>query len=176
MSPRDVHKIEGTLGIRLPEMYKQRMTPFPVRYLAGNCSDELWDDPTAIIERNLELRADKRLAWPNHWLFIGDPSTGSANAMYLLDADARVTWIDHCDLGGIDARLGEPFEQWLSNWIAESRKNLELDGIDPDSEPPVEPKPWPTWFRNTIVYGFVASFVFLSAFGLYELVSWLLSE
>lgn len=151
MSPDGIRQIESALGITLPDVYRRLMSPFPVRHLSGNADRDLWDNPGGLIERNEALRNDEYHAWPKHWLFIGDPLSGSANAIDLRDPSAPVAWVDHCDLRTVDGKPGTSFEQWLSRWLTDIRSDLASDGIDPDSEPPAPPKDHPVWLGRSVI-------------------------
>lgn len=148
MSGEDLRQIEAALGITLPVPYKRLMDPFPIPYLRRNAHTDLWDDAGQLIARNRELRTEwfrGHQPWPAHWFFIGDPLTACGNAIDVRDPAAPVVWMDHCDLQSVEGALGNPFEEWLRQWTATVREDLEIDGIDPDGAPPPPDEPWPRW-------------------------------
>ena len=177
MSPDDFEKIESALSVQLPAAYKQLLAPFPVRYFTGNADTDVWDDASALIERNLELRSEGSRPWPKHWLFIGDPQSGCANAINLHDPAAPVSWVDQCDLSTVEGELGEPFELWLSRWQAEIRADLIADEIDPEGEPARAAEGWPEWVRMLVLYCLIITLGLGTIAGVYflarDVISWL---
>ncbi|MBS1120261.1 MAG: hypothetical protein H6Q90_2489 [Deltaproteobacteria bacterium] len=133
MTKADLDRIESELRIVLPRSYRELMSSFPVPAHAGNCDTDLWDDATALIEYNQDLRRRKRGPWTADFFFIGDPVSSSGNALDLRDSEAAVWWVDHCDLSANSSGAIAPsFEVWASKYVADVREDLKRDGIDPD--------------------------------------------
>jgi hypothetical protein len=180
MSPDELRQIETALGIELPAPYKRLMSPFPVHYLGGNTDTDLWDNASALIERNQELRADQYRRWPQNWLFIGDPLTSCGNAIDLRHSSAPVVWVDHCDLRTVEGVKGTAFEDWFSRWLTDVRSDLARDGFYPDSEPPPPYQKPPIWFGKYVLTIGIVIIVISSIVGgimlIRDLVRWLISK
>jgi hypothetical protein len=164
----DLQRIEAALEITLPEPYKRLVGPFPVPYLRGNADTDLWDDAGQLVARNRELRTEfvrGRQPWPSHWFFIGDPQTACGNAIDLRDPGAPLVWVDHCDLRSIEGASGQPFEEWLREWTAAIRADLEGDGIDPNGDPPAPAEPSQRWKRVLVFTVLVLCLGGLALFG-----------
>jgi hypothetical protein len=138
MNSEDIERIERELSVRLPDIYRQTVSPFPIPALAGNADTELWDDPTRLIALNRELRAgDKwRKPWPEHLFAVGEMDGESYVAIDLRQSEAPTWWADHGHLdnkgsGQTHAR----FEEWVSGYIRDLRSDLAGDGHNPDGTP-----------------------------------------
>ena len=125
MSNEEITRIEKALAVELPQEYRAFMTQLDSEELQGNADSDLWDDPDAIIERNLELRKGigmgGKTPWPDHLIFIGDPLSACANAIDISEPGAPVHWIDHC---AVDARssgkIAESFVDWAQGYMEEN--------------------------------------------------------
>ena len=144
MSPDELQQIESALGIALPAVYKQLISPFPVPYLNGNADTDLWDSARDLIERNQQLRHDRYQPWPEYWYFIGDPLTGSGNAIDIRDPIPAVVWLDHCSLSA-KRMPATPLDQWVQRWQSSIFSDLIGDGIDPNSLPQPPSKQRSNW-------------------------------
>jgi hypothetical protein len=134
----DLASIEERLGLKLPEAYRQFVTPYPIPALAGNTETELWDDAERLISLNLELRAGSktRAAWPEHLFCVGELDGESFVAIDVRDANAPVWWVDHGHLGNSGSgRTHDRFPDWATEYIAGYREDLVGDGYDPEGTP-----------------------------------------
>jgi hypothetical protein len=139
VSTVELRQIEEALGITLPEAYKRLLDPFPVPRLRGNTFTDLWDDAGRLIVVNRQLREWDRghAPWPTHRFFIGEGASG-AYALDLREPAAPVYRVEPATGQVITAAGGQPFEEWLPEYVARARAEVEKDGLDPDQEPPRE--------------------------------------
>lgn len=138
MTASDIETIERQLGIRLPEVYRQRVISFPVPCLAGNRHTELWDDPDALVICNSQLRNRKEPLWPSYLFMVGQNEGDPAvRAIDLRAPDTSpVWWLDHADVHAAGSGETHPrFEQWADSYVTAIRRDLACSGHDPDSPP-----------------------------------------
>lgn len=138
MTNDDVTKIEERLGLRLPEAYRQFVTPYPIPALAGNTETELWDDAERLVSLNLELRAGSniRKAWPAHLFCVGELDGESYVAIDVRETNAPVWWVDHGHLdGGGSGRTHDRLADWAGEYIEGLRSDLAGDEYDADGTP-----------------------------------------
>jgi hypothetical protein len=138
VSADELRQIEEALGVTLPEAYKRLLDPFPVPRLRGTAFTDLWDDPGELIAANRQLRRwdGEHAPWPPRWFFVGEGMAGVGYAIDLREPAAPVCRVEpgaRRPVGG-----GQPFEEWLPEYVARARADLERDGLDPDQEPPRE--------------------------------------
>jgi hypothetical protein len=139
MSAAELKRIEAALGITLPEPYRRLLESFPVPRLRGNAFTDLWDDAGQLIAVNRGLREwdHGHAPWPTRWFFIGEGLTGSGYALDVREPAAPVYRIEP-GTRRPDPAGGQPFEEWLREYVVRARADLEKDGLDPDLEPPRE--------------------------------------
>ena len=135
MRDTDLQRIEDEMAISLPEAYKKAMRNFPVRAYEGNADTALWNDPSAIIEFNIELRREVSgsAPWPDHMLAIGQAGDRCPYAIDLREPTAPVWWVDKCDLNSAGSGpTHRRFTDWVNEYVANTRAYLIGDGFDPD--------------------------------------------
>ena len=138
MTDEDIQRIESSLDIVLPPVYRRTVVPFPIPALSGNTNTELWDDPARLVALNREVRAGDRWRkpWPGHLFAVGELDGESYVAIDLRDTDAPTWWIDH---GHVDAKgsgqTHSRFEDWVGAYLKGLRTDLSGDGHDPDGTP-----------------------------------------
>jgi hypothetical protein len=137
MTPADLQTIESSLAIRLPEVYRRKVSPFPILCLSGNRDTQLWDDAGALVAYNRKLRA-RASGWPEYLFAIGQ-NEGDPGVMALdlrLPDTAPVWFIDHEDPNAAGSgQTHASFDDWVEPYIAGLRQDLVEDGIDPDASP-----------------------------------------
>jgi hypothetical protein len=74
MTEDDFSRIEQTFAIRLPVVYRRRLSTFPVLQEVGNSHTQVWDDAEKLIDLNQRLRTEWK-DWPS-WLFAIGQSEG----------------------------------------------------------------------------------------------------
>ncbi|MDA0661162.1 MAG: SMI1/KNR4 family protein [Planctomycetota bacterium] len=96
MMPEDVQRIEQELGLKVPESYASVVLNYPCPEVEGICRHGLFSDSQYVIEVNLEHRKEGwfGLAWPNHFLAIGDDGCGDTYFM-VIGKDDKVYMADH---------------------------------------------------------------------------------
>lgn len=137
MTEADVDRIETELGTTLPADYRQILLHFPVRFEAGTTDGFLWDDATALIERNQELRSTRN-PWgvelkplPEQYFFIGDDKAGW---QYLIDTTSEPSMVYTMEYESIE-RISpilnaEEEHQSLSQWFHRYLEDYRDDGVD----------------------------------------------
>ena len=138
MTADDLTRVESTLRVCLPVVYRELVVPFPIPAFAGNTDTELWDDADALIELNRELRVGYCSAapWPEHMFAIGRDGSGCARAIDLRDPMGPVWWADRCHLDGVGTALESPsLAAWAEQHLADLRVDLEEKGVT-EAEPP----------------------------------------
>ena len=82
MIESDVKRIEDAFDLTLPSDYRHLLLYFPVRFSSGTTEQPLWDNADALIERNREVRTDRKslgvqyLSLPKHFFLIGEDGAG----------------------------------------------------------------------------------------------------
>jgi hypothetical protein len=112
--------MEQTLGIRLPEIYRRSVVPFPAADEAGNSDAQVWDDADGLIALNQRLRSETE-GWPA-WLFAIGQAEGDPSG-YAIDTrtpDCRVWWLEQMHLGENSGPIKEPFEAWFARCVEET--------------------------------------------------------
>lgn len=138
MTADDLDQIERELSIRLPEIYRKTVSPFPIPALAGNADDELWDNPTKLIALNRELRAGstRRQPWPEHLFAVGEMDGESDVAIDLRYPEAPTWWVDHGYLENDGSgQTHSRFADWAREHIEGIRSDLAGDGQNPEGTP-----------------------------------------
>jgi hypothetical protein len=134
----DIHRIEESLQIRLPESYRDRMSRFPVPAAAGNSDLGVWDSADRLIAFNLQLRRGAPgggAPWPARFFAIGHAGDGCPHALDLDDGDA-VWWIDHGHLDNpASSKEADSFAGWADTYFATLREEMAGEGVDPDGSP-----------------------------------------
>ncbi|MCM2257167.1 MAG: SMI1/KNR4 family protein [Vicinamibacteria bacterium] len=136
MTEPELALIEETLGIRLPEAYRQTMLAFPLPACAGNHDSELWDDAAELVKLNQELRAGRPHVkpWPAEYFALGTDAGGCTQALSL--SEGTVFWADRCHLPPEGERgLVRDFASWAAEYVAGLRQDLEGEGVDPGGDP-----------------------------------------
>lgn len=138
MTPAELDRIEGELGIGLPETYRRAVDPYPIPALCGNTEWMFWDDADALIALNNELREGGRTRspWPPRFYALGQDGGGCSDAIDLDDPEHGVFWFDrqHIDVSDGD-RSDEKLSAWIARQIVDSTRDLEDGGIDPSGTP-----------------------------------------
>lgn len=125
MDDAALNRIEQTLGIRLPEIYRRSVVPFPVANEAGNSDAQVWDDADGLIALNQRLRSETE-GWPA-WLFAIGQAEGDPSG-YAIDTrtpDCRVWWLEQMHLGENSGPMEETFEAWFARWGKETTQEDE---------------------------------------------------
>ncbi len=142
MTEFDLNQIESELGIKLPPVYRQKMSPFPIPTYAGSGDTsglELWDSAKDLIQLNRELRVETRYQkpWPSHFFALGKDDSGCNQAIDLRDATCRVLWVDrgHVDSVDLDYKLYPTFLDWAGDYLESVRVDLLERGIDQNMTP-----------------------------------------
>ncbi|HOX08796.1 MAG TPA: SMI1/KNR4 family protein [Planctomycetota bacterium] len=108
MQLNELERVASSLGVGLPEAYKNAMQRFPFLDDLGSTEWSLWDDADAIIARTLEYRRGDASAppWDHRWVYLGDDDDACP---YALDTvDGHIVKTDHGDTGG------EPLGTWAN--------------------------------------------------------------
>ena len=107
MTGNDAARIESSLQVTLPAVYRDLLTSFPLPAFAGNTDTAFWDDADRLIQLNRELRSGTSglRAWPTHMFALGRDAAGSSQAIDLRSGE--LWW------GGrvYDARSSDPVPQ-----------------------------------------------------------------
>jgi len=131
MNIEDINRIETELNIKLPDIYKLKLTTIDYKEIEdfkNNQDCYIWDDPSAIIKRNKEIRSNqgiyKDCDWPNNLFFIGDPLNCSAYAIELDSDKTNVHWVDHYKFDKDNPNIeSQPFDVWFDEYISDYEPN-----------------------------------------------------
>ncbi len=137
MTEDDLRAIERSLSIELPSAYRAAMLSFPVPAFALSSDTELWDDASAVVTFNQELRnGQSGDPWPAHMFALGHAGDGSPSAIDLNSPDAAVWWVDRCGLSNDESYESHAsFDVWLTEYVEHTRHDAEANCIDPDGTP-----------------------------------------
>ncbi|MFN3153648.1 SMI1/KNR4 family protein [Bremerella sp.] len=147
MTEEDLVRIEAELSIKLPSDYREILLHFPVRFEAGTTDGFLWDEASALIERNKELRSERNL-WgvdlqpiPKQYYFIGDDKAGWQYLIDTISEPSMVYTMEYESIERIAPMINREKEhQTLSQWFHAYLEDLRDDGIDISAEDyPYEP-------------------------------------
>src|SRR5437879_2628246 len=120
MTEDDFSRIELALAIRLPDVYRHRLSPFSIPREAGNSDTQVWDDNEELIALNQRLRTEVE-GWPS-WLFaIGQPAGDPCG--YAIDTrrpECPVWWLEKMQLDPCSGPTQGPFIAWSSRWITDT--------------------------------------------------------
>ena len=166
MTEADLEQIEKDLGIALPSDYRAIVLHFPVRFEAGTTSGFLWDEPTALIERNLEYRTTRN-SWgvelkplPSQYFFIGDDKAGWQNLIDTTSEPSMVYTMEYDNIERISPTLDrEQVHQSLSQWFHAYLEDYRDGGVDISAE--TYPQNEPTWGCILIVLAFCVFMAFI---------------
>jgi hypothetical protein len=128
----DLSRVESALAIRLPDVYRDLVVPFPIPVYAGNTDTELWDDADALIALNRELRTGygNTAPWPEHLFAMGRDGSGCASAIDLNDPMAPVWWADRCHLDAVGTAPESPsLATWAEQHLADLRVEIEEKAV-----------------------------------------------
>ena len=141
MTPEDAKRIEETLGISLPNEYRQLLLNYPVVYDRGTPHGDLWDDADAIIKRNQELRGKRKslgkeyAPLPEEFLFVGDDGAGW---QHLIDMRTDPPVVNIMEFEAIDtiapATDDDGNSQSIGDWFHDRLVEMRDGGIDISSE------------------------------------------
>jgi hypothetical protein len=120
MTQVDLSRIEDALAVRLPDVYRRRVAPFPIPREEGNTETQVWDDAGALIALNQRLRAEVE-SWPP-WLFVIGQSVGDpcGYAIDTRDPECPVWWLEQMRLGPESGPSQGPFDAWFSQWVTDT--------------------------------------------------------
>lgn len=126
MTEVGLSRIEDALGVRLPDVYRRRVDPFPIPREGGNTNTQVWDNAGALIALNQRLRAEVE-GWPP-WQFVIGQSVGDpcGYAIDTRDPECPVWWLEQLRLGTDSGPSQGPFDAWFSRWITDTSE--EPDG------------------------------------------------
>ena len=137
MTEADMQTIERELGITLPEVYRKAVCPYPIPAWGGDVESELWDDASALVKLNRELRGGiyGMQPWPE-WLF----SVGGDGEAYigidLRDPNGPTWWLDHGHISNESSgKTHDCFTSWVNEYVKDIRDDLTGDGYNPDATP-----------------------------------------
>lgn len=141
MKEVELVRIETELEIKLPSDYREILLHFPVRFEAGTTDGFLWDDASALIERNKELRSERN-PWgvdlqpiPEQYYFIGDDKAGWQHLIDTSSEPSMVYTMEYESIERIAPMINREEEhQTLSLWFHDYLKNFRDDGIDITAE------------------------------------------
>ena len=119
MTEDDFSRIEQTLAIRLPDVYRHGLSPFPIPQNAGKSDTQVWDDAEKLIALNQRLRTEVE-GWTS-WLFVigqaeGDPC---GYAIDTRNPECPVWWLEQMRLGPHSGPTQGPFNDWFSQLVTE---------------------------------------------------------
>ena len=141
MNEPDIQRIEETLSVALPSEYRHILLHFPVKFDAGTSNGPLWDNADELIERNLELRKERRSLGvtyqplPQNYLLIGDDGAGWQNLIDLSMDPPIVCVMEYEDVKRISPALSKDSQpQTVSKWFHAYVLELTSDGTDITSE------------------------------------------
>ena len=120
MTVDDFSRIERTFAIRLPDVFRRRLSPLPIPQETGNSDTQVWDDAEKLIDLNRRLRTEVK-GWPS-WLFVIGRSEGDPCG-YAIDTRSQecpVWWLEQMRLGPSSGPTQGPFDTWFSKWIKDS--------------------------------------------------------
>jgi hypothetical protein len=123
MTEEDLSRIEDALSVRLPDVYRRQLSPFPIPSESGNTDTQVWDDAGALIAVNQRVRAEVE-GWPN-WLFVIGQSEGDPCG-YAIDArspECPVWWLEQMRPWPPSGPTQGPFVVWFSQWAADQSSN-----------------------------------------------------
>jgi hypothetical protein len=137
MISSDVDRIERELDVKLPDVYRDALSNYPVPAFAGNSDVMFWDDADALIEYNRSLRAGEESfvdPWPPRFFALGRDDGGCSDALDLEDDLSGVYWFDRAHVA---EDVTKPSEEKLSSWISrqvdEMSEYLSELEVDPGS-------------------------------------------
>ena len=136
MTGNDAARIESSLQVTLPAVYRDLLTSFPLPAYAGNTNTAFWDDADQLIQLNRELRSGTSgvKAWPTHMFALGRDAGGCSQAIDLRSCE--LWWADR---GHLDATSSYKHRESLKEWAAEYFQGLGEDltgeGGDPAGTP-----------------------------------------
>jgi hypothetical protein len=119
MSEDEFSRIEQTLAIRLPDVYRHRLSSFPIPQNAGNSDTQVWDDAEKLLALNQRLRTEVEGWTP--WLFVIGQAEGDSCG-YAIDTrnpECPVWWLEQMRLGLNSGPTQGPFVDWFSQSITE---------------------------------------------------------
>ena len=124
MTQQELDDIETGLQIKLPQLYRQFVSPISLPSMKGNTDSGLWDDSKALIEFNQELRRGYlwTAPWPDFMFALGRDGGGSTSAINLNLPGCIVVWADRCHLDTQDD--GCEFMEWAEEVIEIEKVNL----------------------------------------------------
>jgi hypothetical protein len=131
VSDDDLNRIEHTLSIQLPYVYRRSVAPFPIPYEADNTSSQVWDNADQLIAINRRVRFEVE-GWPS-WLFVIGQAEGDPCG-YAIDTRipaAPVWWLEQMQLGSSSGPSGGSFETWFDRWVADAEPIGTLDSSIP---------------------------------------------
>lgn len=134
MKEEELQTIERELRIALPSHYREVMLRFPVPAYVGNDETDLWDDARRLIELNRELRAHRSHPWPAHLYAVGYRD-GAKTAIDLRKPLGHILWIEGTMREPEVCELQQSFEEWVRQYVEDTRGDLLNDGVDPDGTP-----------------------------------------
>lgn len=139
MKAEDIRRIEQELHITLPESYRARMVPYPIRAAEGNADLGVWDDADRLIAFNQELRRGAPggvIPWASHFFAIGHAGDGCPYALDLRFGGDAVWWIERCHLDNPSSQKeADSFATWSDKYFTTLRKEMAGELVDPDASP-----------------------------------------
>lgn len=128
MRADDLDRIEAALGIRLPPDYRALMLDYPFRPDPDSTSLWLLDDPEAVVEETLRMRAAPPSGAPRPLDLVHIGGDGGEE-LYFLDVSREPAPVLAWDLetGELARRAAD-----LPTWVDELRR--ELRSIEADEE------------------------------------------
>lgn len=141
MIESDVKRIEDALHLSLPSDYRHLLLHYPVRFSAGTTQQPLWDDASALISRNRELRAERKSLGvqyqplPDHYFLIGEDGGGW---QFLVDLRKESSLVYIMEFERVDqispatSHDGQP--QTINDWLHSHLLELKHEGVDVNSE------------------------------------------